>query len=180
MSVLCDYEVHVKGSKKTCQMVYETMTSYGVKNIEKEGNEGDSYFIVFTGDCRGVVTEGMIDQMDPINVEKMKEEWSSIVDGNVEISFFSKHDVEQFQAFIVRVAVDGTDIVIAPYEEISEMAANGYIKDNYYLLSDDSFYSELLNIGDMFDKYDDVYLGEACRGANADNSALIYKRYSNE
>ena len=74
MSVLCDYEVHVKGSKKTCQMVYETMTSYGVKNIEKEGNEGDSYFIVFTGDCRGVVTEGMIDQMDPINVEKMKED----------------------------------------------------------------------------------------------------------
>jgi len=120
------------------------------------------------------------DRMNDETSEKMKEEWSSIVDGNVEISFFSKHDVEQFQAFIVRVAVDGTDIVIAPYEEISEMAANGYIKDNYYLLSDDSFYSELLNIGDMFDKYDDVYLGEACRGANADNSALIYKRYSNE
>lgn len=120
------------------------------------------------------------DRMNDEASEKMKEEWSSIVDGNVEISFFSKHDVEQFQAFIVRVAVDGTDIVIAPYEEISEMAANGYIKDNYYLLSDDSFYSELLNIGDMFDKYDDVYLGEACRGANADNSALIYKRYSNE
>lgn len=120
------------------------------------------------------------DRMNDEASEKMKEEWSSIVDGNIEISFFSKHDVEQFQAFIVRVAVDGTDIVIAPYEEISEMAANGYIKDNYYLLSDDSFYSELLNIGDMFDKYDDVYLGEACRGANADNSALIYKRYSNE
>lgn len=120
------------------------------------------------------------DRMNDEASEKMKEEWSSIIDGNVEISFFSKHDVEQFQAFIVRVAVDGTDIVIAPYEEISEMAANGYIKDNYYLLSDDSFYSELLNIGDMFDKYDDVYLGEACRGANADNSALIYKRYSNE
>lgn len=117
------------------------------------------------------------DRMDQEAADRLKESLQSIVSGNVEISYYSKSNAEQFRAFVVRTAVDGPDLVIAPLAELSEMADNQYVSDNLVMLDAASFYAEAINDGEMYGKYEDVYISMAKRGSNPENSKLVWERY---
>ena len=116
------------------------------------------------------------DRMDEQCSNSLHEEISKIIGDESEISFYSKSNEEQFSAFVVRTAVDGPDIVIAPLEEISEMAQNGYVYDDYVEIKKESFYNNLFDIDKTNEKYEDVYIGKAKRGKNPENALLIWER----
>lgn len=120
------------------------------------------------------------DRMNQESSERLKDELSNAITGNIEVSFYSKSNEEQFRAFVVRTAVDGPDLVIAPLSEIREMAENEYVNNDYVMLDNASFYAKALNLGSDYDKYEDVYIGMAKRGSNPDNSEIIWERYKQD
>ena len=52
MANFCEYEIHVKGSKKAALMVYAATPSYEEKEITYQEMIGDDYVVHFTGDCK--------------------------------------------------------------------------------------------------------------------------------
>lgn len=52
MANYCDYEIHVKGSKKAALIVYATSKCAGKDNYIIAEERGDDYVIHFTGDCK--------------------------------------------------------------------------------------------------------------------------------
>lgn len=117
------------------------------------------------------------DRMDQNAADRLNTELASIITGNIELSFYSKSNMEQFQAFVVRTAVDGPDIVIAPLNEMTQLAENGYVNSNYVKLDEASFYADALGMSDTFNKYEDVYISMTVRGSNPENSELVLERY---
>lgn len=118
------------------------------------------------------------DRMNQESANRLRDQLSDSLAGNIEIAFYSKSNAEQFQAFVVKTAVDGPDIVIAPLNEISEMAENEYVNNDYIELDSSSFYADILSIGDEFDRYEEVYISLAKRGENMENAKIIWERYS--
>ena len=56
-----------------------------------------------------------------------QEEISQRINGVTEMSAYVKNDPTHMQAFSVRLTADDLDIVIAPEEEMRQMAGNGYL-----------------------------------------------------
>lgn len=52
MADYCDYEIHVRGTKKAALMVYATMRSADEKEIRLESGTDEKYVIHFRGCCR--------------------------------------------------------------------------------------------------------------------------------
>lgn len=120
------------------------------------------------------------DRMNQESAEGLRSILEENVPGNIEISFYSKSNSEQFQAFVVRTAVDGSDLVIAPQKEMSELAQNEYVADDYVMLDESSFYAKVLDLGTEYSQYEEVCLGVAKRGSNPNNSKIIWERYKQD
>ena len=73
MANYCDYEVRVKGSKKTGQMVYESMPYMDHKAFEWEKESDNSVIVCFNGDCKWSVNFDVIDSLKRVNVDSMSE-----------------------------------------------------------------------------------------------------------
>lgn len=52
MADYCDYEIHVRGTKKAALMVYATMRSADLKEITFEGGTDDEYTLHFSSCCK--------------------------------------------------------------------------------------------------------------------------------
>lgn len=73
MANYCDYEIRVKGNKKACLMVYESMPYMDFKDLDWERKEGNSYLISFTGNCKWSVNYGVKDGLKRINIDSLSE-----------------------------------------------------------------------------------------------------------
>lgn len=73
MANYCNYEVRVRGSKKACLMVYESMPFMDSKDMEWERKEGNLYYSCFTGNCKWSVNFGVNDALKKVNVDSMSE-----------------------------------------------------------------------------------------------------------
>ena len=51
-----------------------------------------------------------------------------VLDGECDISSYMESDLDQKQAFTVRLLADELDIVIAPKKDMEELKQNGYLK----------------------------------------------------
>lgn len=56
-----------------------------------------------------------------------QDEISTLIEGNAEMTSYIKNDPTHMQAFTVRITADDLDIIIAPKEEMLELAENGYL-----------------------------------------------------
>ena len=64
MANICEYEVHVKGTKKAALMVTDSMPVMDYLDIETEYSEGSNYVICFKGNCKWSVNYGVTDDAD--------------------------------------------------------------------------------------------------------------------
>jgi len=76
MANICNYEVHVKGSKSAALMVYHSMPCMEEKDIIYESGSDNAYEIHFTGDCKWSVNYGVSDSWNKgvMNLSKYDED----------------------------------------------------------------------------------------------------------
>lgn len=86
-----------------------------LKSFMNASDKGDMRIIILDG---GVSTELSFEY---------QEEISKLIDGEAEVAAYIKDDMDHMQAFSVRLHADDLDIVIAPKEEMCEMAEVGYL-----------------------------------------------------
>ena len=73
MANFCDYEIRVKGSKKSTQMVLYSMPALDFKDLDDEERIGDDYLLSFSGNCKWSVNFRVIDHLEPVDLESMSE-----------------------------------------------------------------------------------------------------------
>lgn len=86
-----------------------------IKSIITGGDKGDMRVIILDN---GVSSE---------LCQVYQDEVSNLIEGDAEMTAYIKNDPTHMQAFSVRLTADDLDIVIAPKEEMQEMAENGYL-----------------------------------------------------
>ena len=86
-----------------------------IKSFMNASDKGDMRIIILDG---GASTELSFEYQEDI---------SKLIDGEAEVAAYIKNDMDHMQAFSVRLHADDLDIVIAPEEEIREMAEVGYL-----------------------------------------------------
>lgn len=86
-----------------------------LKSFLSASDKGDMRVIILDG---GASTELSYEYQDEI---------SKLIGGEAEVAAYIKDDMEHMQAFSVRLYADDLDIVIAPEEEIRQMAEVGYL-----------------------------------------------------
>ena len=64
MANICEYEVHVKGTKKAALMVLNSMPVMDYLDVKTEYSESNNYVICFTGNCNWSVNYGVTDNAD--------------------------------------------------------------------------------------------------------------------
>ena len=64
MANICEYEVHVKGTKKAALMVLNSMPAMDYLDVKTEYSESNNYVICFTGNCKWSVNYGVTDNAD--------------------------------------------------------------------------------------------------------------------
>jgi len=90
------------------------VTSF-VKSVINGADRGDMRIIILDN---GVSSELCQVYQDEVEV---------LIEGDAEMSSYIKNDPTHMQAFTVRITADDLDIIIAPKEEMSELAENGYL-----------------------------------------------------
>lgn len=74
MANICDYDIHVVGSKKACLMVYESMPICDAeKDLYISRGIGNKTEYGFTGDCKWSVNFGVTDEAPKIDLDRMNE-----------------------------------------------------------------------------------------------------------
>lgn len=73
MANCCKYEIRVRGSKKACLMVYESMPSMDNKDLDWERKDGNSHLLSFTGDTKWSVNYDVKDALGRLDVDAMSE-----------------------------------------------------------------------------------------------------------
>lgn len=87
------------------------------------------------------------------------------LDGECDISSYMESDLNQKQAFTVRLLADELDIVIAPKKEMEELQQNGYLKRMEAIHQDSFYYSVTRDKDAQFDS--EMYVGETVKSKNS-------------
>ncbi|MBR2742362.1 MAG: hypothetical protein IKD89_02110 [Clostridia bacterium] len=77
MANVCEYEIHVKGTKKAAYVLYESTICYNDdKSILFESGSEDKYEMHFTGDCKWSVNYGVNDSWNgaPVDLGKVDDD----------------------------------------------------------------------------------------------------------
>jgi len=85
------------------------------KSFLEAGDKGDMRVII--------LDDGISSELCQV----FQEELSTVIAGKTEMTSYYKSDPVHMQAFAVRLTADELDIVIAPEEEMRQMAGNGYL-----------------------------------------------------
>ena len=88
-----------------------------------------------------------------------------VLDGECDISSYMESDLNQKQAFTVRLLADELDIVIAPKKEMQELQQNGYLKRMEVIHQDSFYYSVTRDKEAQFDH--EMYVGETVKSKNS-------------
>ena len=75
MANYCEYEIHVKGSKKAVLMFFSTMPYMDYNDIEKEFEKEEEYIVYFRGNCKWSLSSHCKSSYDGemIEIEALKE-----------------------------------------------------------------------------------------------------------
>ena len=95
------------------------------------------------------------------------QELGDILSGPCDITSYLKIDADQARAFAVRLSVDDLDLIIAPEDEIDQLAQNGYLR-RAVKLEEDSYYYTITRGGSPLEEQA-LYIGEPFRSRNTDS-----------
>ncbi len=114
-----------------------------------------------------VLDDGLgTEQQEALNAEI--KELLSDAEGKAEVTFFYKGDAVQQQAFTVRVAAGGLDLVIVPEKELQWMDESGYFTEEPAEVPKESRYGKIrVGTGEK------VYIGIPADSKNAENGKKV-------
>ena len=98
---------------------------------------------------------------------RLRSDLRIALDGECDISSYMESDLDQKQAFTVRLLADELDIVIAPKKEMEELQQNGYLKRMEAIYQDSFYYSVTRDKEAQFDS--EMYVGETVKSKNSSN-----------
>lgn len=149
MANLCEYEIHIKGSKKAILLFFYSIPWLDYKEIIKEIEFEDKYILHFIGNCKWSLNHNTTNVCDinDFNVENLNEE--DIIKGNFNSNLYDYN-------LKIKSKLLNCDIEVHSWCDESNFESFEHYKNGELITFDTFYYEEDYELDWFLDEYSTI------------------------